>query len=726
MLVELDDVQSQNHDIIRALQDELVREYYHSEDFHIETAFEQALQKANELLHRAIPDNLDEWLSSLNIVIAVLKDTTLHFTVVGRMHAFMVHRQRIIDVLDSSSGGVEPPSSMKIFTSIVSGQLNLNDSLLFCTTSILDHLSQEKLKRMMVNHSSDETAAELERILSETQAETAFGALVVRLSAVQEHEREPERFAAVQNVERIRQPQDSMATLIEREQATNSLLNHSMWLNLGRITKKVANTVRTPKRDESETPEDTELTSDLIVDENVELSVDQPPSKTVPHFADTKAKPSFVKAAKPFAKAAGKAGLQGFSALVGGASAGFRKLASARPKRSARNIPAATNKGIARGANWFTHLTVMRRRLLLAAVVLILLFSQSVVSLGKQREKQVEIDRYNSFISTAKERVEAADAALLIDNESGARRLLNEAAEFLDQVPASQKKLLDEADTVRTSIAERLSTIRHALGVNLEQVVDLSGVEVGFETASIGAVGGTLYTFNTRNDSVYSIAPAEKKVDIVVDAPSLSTHLTRFIPGRDGTLMIQQNDTSLQEVRLSDGAISSVSIDYQNADRSVRDMFFYNNRLYTLDSKNNQIFRHDRSGAAYRSGTAWITSPDVDIKDGVSIAIDGSLYVLKQNGEIVKLTGGKQDATSFDTVDPALTSPTILYTNSDLANLYVLEPSTKRIVEYAKDGGFLRQYEAAALEQATDIVVIDGTVYVLAGTQILQFALQTE
>ncbi len=713
LLVEIDSSEPNNQDIIQTLQADLSTHYYQSADFHMETAFEQSLQRLNDRLHQLVPEHLEEWLDRFHIIIAVLKETTLHFTVVGRMHAFLIHRQRIIDILESSSGAAtEPVNPLKIFSNIISGQLNLGDSLLFCTTSLLDYLSQEKLKRIVSEQSPTESTRTLDGLLAETDGSAGFGAVILRLEAAPEHGTVETPVLIPQDAAPVdtAQPQTSMEQLIRREQQTNELLTHSLWPNLGRLMKTGGRYVGGLMNDRLRKPGDSEPTPEKPTAEY--RPPQQPPQRS-----------------SGMAGTIGRGFLRSVRLVAVGIVIGIQRIVRLFRKptfqQGVRNLPSGPNRRLAQGARWFLVLTPARRRLLLVAVVLIILFAQSVVVIGQRQETKKTNESYRELLVTAQEKVDAAQAALMIQNESAARRALTEASDALGQIPAEKKDLKDEVAALRSTIQSKLRDIQHVISVEPELIYDLAGLEVGFSTSAIAVANKHVYTFNTQSASIYGIAIEDKKSESIVDAPSLEHPLMAFVPDKTNPLYLLQNDGGIQELNVTDKKLASVPIAYANVQRDIRDAFFFNNRLYTLDAKNNQIFRHQRADKGFGTGTAWITDTGVDLQDARSLAIDGAVYVLKENGTMMKFSSGKKDATAFDPVDPAFGNPTVLYTTANLGTLLVVDQKERRVVEYAKDGKFLRQYASDKLGDLRDVAVVDGMVYVLSGTQVFRFPLTT-
>lgn len=714
-VIELNSNEAPDHQLIHAMQRELHTYYYQSEDFHIESAFEKALQRLNDRLHSIMGQQTADWIKKANMLVGVVKETSLHFSVIGRMHAFLIHRQRILDILESSTGAPETPSAVKIFSNIISGHLSLNDALLFCTTSLLDYLSQEKLKRVISEHGPDASVQTLEQLLNEAEGSTSFAAVVIRLSAIAGQEEEFAAVSPVREPSAISQPQISMEQLMRREQKTNELLTHPLWPNISRIVKNGVQQLGSAMGSviqKQAPPKPAALTRD----EQPEASSNVTERETL----DEASRPESAGVQRKITTG-GRYFVVVISSIATFVARLWKVLRPSKAPGTLRDMPRGVNRRIAHGARWMQTMTPGRRRLFLVALIFILLFAQNVVNVGKNRQKKQTLASYQQFINEAKDQVNAADAALLINNESGARAALQKARDDLKKIPANQKRFQQQTEPVKADIETRLQQIRHSIAVQPETLTDLAALDVGFQPVSFALAENAVYTFNGRTSSLYRIAIASKTAETVVDSPTLENALQYFVIGAATPTMMQAGG-SLQQYSGTGKKLAALTVQYPTPVSSIQDAAFYNKRLYTLDAANNRIYRHELSGTTYSTGKSWLTA-DIDVRNARSFAIDGSVYLVDATGKILRLTNGKPDGTNFDAADPALTDPKSVFTSAELSTLFVLDPANRRVLEYDKKGGFLRQYVADSLTEAKDFLVNNGTVYVLSGTRVLTFPL---
>ena len=127
-------------------------------------------------------------------------------------------------------------------------------------------------------------------------------------------------------------------------------------------------------------------------------------------------------------------------------------------------------------------------------------------------------------------------------------------------------------------------------------------------------------------------------------------------------------------------------------------MAYYAGNIYLLDGILGQIYRQSSGQNSYEDGQAYISSGSIDVKNSSSLAVDGSIYVLRSSGssgEALELQKGKlQDFSLRDIPLPQsnISKPVKIYTDADTTSIYILDGGAGRIVEFDKDGRFVHQY----------------------------------
>ncbi len=142
-------------------------------------------------------------------------------------------------------------------------------------------------------------------------------------------------------------------------------------------------------------------------------------------------------------------------------------------------------------------------------------------------------------------------------------------------------------------------------------------------------------------------------------------------------------------------------------------------RLYLLDTKQGQILRFNRNEQSFSAPYAW-SQNNSDLKEAIDMSIDGNIYVLLKNGEVVKFLRGEVVDFKLELIDPPLSNPTKILSPIESDYLYILEPENSRIILYDKKGEFQIQYQADNLNNIKDFQVDEKnkTIYFLDNSSV--------
>lgn len=126
------------------------------------------------------------------------------------------------------------------------------------------------------------------------------------------------------------------------------------------------------------------------------------------------------------------------------------------------------------------------------------------------------------------------------------------------------------------------------------------------------------------------------------------------------------------------------------------------------------------------SGAVWAQKPE--FVGGVSIDIDGSIYMLYSNGGLEKYTGGVKDDFSIVGLDKPILKPLKVVTNADYKQIYVGDGEEGRLIAFDTDGVLAFQIKSQlgnewAELKSFDISTDEKTFYVLSGTKVFEFSL---
>lgn len=124
-------------------------------------------------------------------------------------------------------------------------------------------------------------------------------------------------------------------------------------------------------------------------------------------------------------------------------------------------------------------------------------------------------------------------------------------------------------------------------------------------------------------------------------------------------------------------------------------------------------------------GKEWTQNNPADLSTGVDMTIDGDVFVLNNNGSVVKFTKGQVQNFSLSTIDPPLAAADKIWTYNDIKYAYVLDSAEKRIVIFDKLGQMKNQITANEFSNPTGMIVDEekNTAYILDENTLYQISL---
>lgn len=151
----------------------------------------------------------------------------------------------------------------------------------------------------------------------------------------------------------------------------------------------------------------------------------------------------------------------------------------------------------------------------------------------------------------------------------------------------------------------------------------------------------------------------------------------------------------------------------------------FGSNVYVLDKENGVLKFVAASESAYNK-TNYFSGDVPDFGNVSAMAIDGSVYVLFDDGDIKKYTRGNEDSLSVSGVEKAMSNPTRIFTSEDTDNIYVLDNGNSRIVVLDKSGKFVSSYSASVIKSAKDFDVdeVNNKIFILSGDKVYQIDLR--
>lgn len=684
----IDSAEPINQEVIQLLQEETKRQYYHNAAWTVERSLEFTLEQINQRLHHLITEGVGQWVDHAHLLIGALHHQQLVLAPAGVVHGYLLRGSRIHNILTPDQSNTISP--LRVFSQIIVGRLDDHDRLLFCTPSLLDFFSLEKLRRIVQEHQPAEAVRIIEGTLLGANPENAFAALVVELTPATEP-----LAASPLTVGSIIIPrpttQASMEELISREQATEKLLAPSLWPTIKEMT----------------------ATSRRAADRFIQTKIfHRPPRRTVPQ-----AMTSTIPSRQPSA---------GFPVSRWWRSISWR-LRMLIPRRAAvirqpdygpALRPMNRAGAFDRLVFWVQGLSRRRQALLAAGLALLLIFSISIV---RNNSGAPSNTNQNQSVTAITDHLDKAEAALLYGGETTANQELQAAETLINQLP--NRRAADK--TQRQALADRLNRIiarlAHQTIINDPTVFAAYAADLPtFRPQQLYLLKNQLVAYDPTQGTLATTSNAAAGTPVVVPATvDIGQPLTGTISGPT-TVMFVTDRSSFAEVDVGKKTWKPFDASWPVSKPEIQFLSFFQNRFYALDRSHQQIYRFVKGTSSLGLGQAWLQETAA-LSAARAAVVDGSVYVLQPGGQVELYFRGRRSADFHLTaVRPPLTNPIRLWTDAASTNLYLLDPGHQRLVVFDKQGQLIDQYTSPTWNNLRDVVANEKNkqAYVLNGTTV--------
>lgn len=385
-----------------------------------------------------------------------------------------------------------------------------------------------------------------------------------------------------------------------------------------------------------------------------------------------------------------------------------------------------------------------RARIFISAAVIILVLVPAIVAAVLWQRGAVGRAEADSLLNVAEARLASARDALDQGDSDVARQMLTEADAYVSRAEEDHGSSARSTD-LRRQIAEERKTV--------EQVTPLYGLTMPLirfapdaEPQQVMVMGQDIYVLDTGRNVVvaYRLTPDGEAladpvegqvvlrsgdvVDGVTAGPLLDLAWQAPVPGFDdksSLLVLDANNTVFRYNQQVDGA-SVVDFGAERTWEQAAQIETFLGRLYVTDVGANQIYRYDPG--RYDQPSNWFAPETaVNLAGLKSMRIDGDIWLLLENGTVLRYHQGEQMPYSLDNSVAAPAKPADLWVGQGGdETLYLGDALAERILVFDKQSGeYLEQFQAAEgtpLNGLRSLFVdaIHSTQYILTDSSLYQ------
>lgn len=360
---------------------------------------------------------------------------------------------------------------------------------------------------------------------------------------------------------------------------------------------------------------------------------------------------------------------------AGRAGATFGKKGASRLLGGTPSIKAVQEKSVA----FLSDLKDPKRKrrahfLLLAAALAAFLVVWLVVSLSTSTQRSKSRSELSDLMSQINDEIRTADNRRLAGDTDGANSILQRAEERAKQVLDSEGSLFRvEALDVLDKIRSKREEINNILRIPARVLVNISSKDPAISAQGLIGLGeGEFLAYDRQN--IYRVLLNR------VDDPKRIVDDDLILQGADFPRYKSQvfMTTGNSVIELSGNQLTPMKTEDPNGWITGKDVETYLRYLYVLSPEKKQIYKYERLSNRYAGPVQY--NVNGDLTGALDMAIDTSVYVLKEGGAVLKLLRGEtQPFVIRHAPEGVLKNSTKMFKSPD-GNFYFLDPVKNRVI----------------------------------------------
>lgn len=352
-----------------------------------------------------------------------------------------------------------------------------------------------------------------------------------------------------------------------------------------------------------------------------------------------------------------------------------------------------------------------RKTAISVAIVFLLLLAGSVWFGLRKQQTNVGDQEVNKLVEVVRYNLEQADQLAEL-NPGRAKAMLTIAQEAIETYQKEHGQLPSQLSQYQDQIAQQLAAVSREYKVEeAELFFDLSLVKEGFKAKRWGVTNTEAVILG--QETVVTLDLEQKQSQVISGGEKVAG--AKLIASVSPWAVMATDE----DLRVIDKSKQAVIDTQEIKELKLVDLTGYAGNIYGLDTSAGQIWRWAGLSEGLAKQKEYLKNK-ADLGDAVSLAIDGSIWVLFKDGTISKFTRGEKDAFSLSGLDKPFAEPIRLFTDENQSNLYVLDQKNTRVVVLGKTGEYQAQYVWPGIAGTVDLLASEkiGKIFLLTDSRI--------
>ncbi len=361
-----------------------------------------------------------------------------------------------------------------------------------------------------------------------------------------------------------------------------------------------------------------------------------------------------------------------------------------------------------------------QKTVITVALILLLILGVSVVLGARQRRHPGLTQKTSVLLEQAQEKLKEGKDLLTL-NPTKASQLLLEAQDLTQQIESAGLKT-EEFLKFQEELRQTLGKVLKEHQVEGAVFFDLELIKANAKGDDLTVLADQLVILDEVQSTIYGLGIKDKKSTILASGEKIRGARLIAMLG-DKIYALTEEGILETELRIKKDASWG----------EIVDMAGFGSNLYLLDKKG-EIWKYPIAENGFGTKQKWLKGEAADFSQVVSVAIDGAIWVLGNDGKIWKFIQGTEENFRVTGLAKSLLNPSIIYTDSEQSSLYVLDKGNSRIVVLKKTGEYDSEYVWPAspsqggqgIKDAVGLVVSEKEkkIFLLGGSKIYTLELK--
>lgn len=633
-------------------------------------------------------------IKNLNIFIGVIEPFVIkgeekyyfHFSYLNKINNFLVYKQgdkyKLLDVLANNENINEEKN--KIFANIISGKLDNDGYLIIANRNLINYVVPDKLKQIVISMNFDLAPRHLKEMFSEIDINGGVEFAAIFIYLIGDTGEKP-------------LPENSIERLVMTEKNTEKFLTPSIIPDFKKGYAKVKFFLRKTLKNFYAAIAGLKNTKNFRKKERSdEVKTHHGKKRYYLSYFYKKAETLFLNTFSSFTKYLKKILLliqKLFIYILSGIINNLRKI---------KKLP------------------LTARLFFILFLILLISFWKGTSFLNKSKVKKQNEVTYNEALAELEQKFSTLEADIIYNNYEDASKVLDDIDRIMEvKLTAEIPEYKAKYDELNGKVKNFEKTINKVVEIKNPGKVDMGDEN---QTGNIIFSNNKLITLNCTDNKIYIKNLIKDSFD-VWDLKENDIEFSDFkypaaLKDENEIILYSGNKNKLYKFNLKEK--KAIALNNLLTGGDIKDIHAYAGNIYVLDGKNNQIYAYKNA-----NGVKWLNDSTFDLSNAIDMVIDGNIYVLRNDGQILKFYRGGIKDFKLQEIKPVLSGPTKIYTNFDSKFLYLLDPANKRILIFNKECensacALSSQYISESFNDLKDFAVDEKnkTIYLLNGNEV--------